>query len=102
MASQYTDAGLSIMAISSEPLDILKGSLAKLSQNESIPFRLAADPELSVFKAYRVFDDFENMPLHGTFLLDADALVRWHDISYEPFLNTKFLLDEARRLLDKQ
>lgn len=99
MASAFTEAGLSIVAISSEPLDILRGSLAKLGQNESIAFRLAADPQLGVFKAYRAFDDFENMPLHGTFLIDADGLIRWHDISYEPFTDPEFVLGEAKRLL---
>ena len=41
------------------------------------------------------------MPLHGTFLIDAEGLVRWHDISYEPFLDAEFLLKEAKRLLGK-
>ena len=102
LASEFAAAGISIVAISSEPLDSLKASLAKLSASEAIPFPLAADPDLSVFKAYRAYDDFENMPLHGTFLIDAEGLVRWHDISYEPFSDAKFLLDEAKRLLDKK
>jgi peroxiredoxin len=101
MASDYAAAGISTVGISSEPLDVLKGSLAKLSPNESIPFPLAADPQFQVFKAYRAFDDFEKMPLHATFLIDADGLVRWQDISFEPFADPKFLLDEARRLLGK-
>ncbi|MEX0677634.1 MAG: peroxiredoxin family protein [Pirellulales bacterium] len=100
--SEYAAAGISIVAISSEPVEILKGSLAKLAASETIPFRLAADPELVVFKTYRAYDDFEKMPLHATFLLDAEGLVRWQDISYEPFTDTKFLLDEARRLLGKE
>ena len=52
-----------------------------------------------MFKAYRGFDDFEEMPLHGTFLIDGQGMVRWHDISYEPFLEVDFLLNEAKRLL---
>ena len=39
------------------------------------------------------------MPLHGTFLIDGRGLVRWQDISYQPFTDTKFLLAECRRLL---
>ena len=46
-----------------------------------------------------MFDDFENQPLHGTFLIDRDGLVRWQDISYEPFSEVDFLLKEAKRLL---
>jgi len=71
LASQYAADGISLVAISSEPLDSLSGSLAALSAKEAIPFPLAADPQLSAFKAYRAFDDFENMPLHATFLIDA-------------------------------
>ena len=39
------------------------------------------------------------MPLHGTFLIDGQGLVRWQDISFEPFTDTKFLLAESTRLL---
>ena len=35
------------------------------------------------------------MPLHGAFLIDAAGLVRWHDIGYEPFMDPKFVLEEA-------
>ena len=76
--------------------------MAKLAPSEAIPFPLAADADLSVFKAYRAYDDFENLALHGTFLIDGEGLVRWHDISSEPFSNTKFLLDEAKRLLGQR
>jgi len=37
--------------------------------------------------------------LHGTFLIDAAGLIRWQDISFDPFMNTDFLLKEAKRLL---
>ena len=32
--------------------------------------------------------------------IDAKGRVRWQDISYEPFNEPEFLLEEARRLLD--
>ncbi len=102
MTSEYAAAGISIVAISSESLDSLKASLAKLSAPEAIPFALAADADQGVFKTYRAYDDFENMPLHGMFLIDAEGLLRWRDVSYEPFSDAKFLLDEARRLLGKK
>jgi peroxiredoxin len=95
----FQSAGISLVAISSEPLDTLQGSLAKLSPSEPVPFTLAADPQLEVFKAYRAHDDFENAPLHGIFLIDANGLIRWHDIGYEPFTDAKFLLEESKRLL---
>ena len=39
------------------------------------------------------------MALHGTFLIDEQGLVRWQDISYEPFMDHEFVLTEAQRLL---
>jgi alkyl hydroperoxide reductase subunit AhpC len=58
------------------------------------------DPKLEIFKEYRVHDDFEEQPLHGTFIIDANGFVRWQDISYQPFMDINFLLTEAARLLD--
>jgi hypothetical protein len=39
------------------------------------------------------------MPLHGAYLIDAAGYVRWQNISYQPFSDAKWLLEEARRLL---
>jgi alkyl hydroperoxide reductase subunit AhpC len=67
------------------------------------PFPLLADPTLKIFKEYRCYDDFERMPIHGTFLIDADkagrSRIRWQEISYEPFMDAPFLLKECKRLL---
>jgi peroxiredoxin len=101
LAGKYTEAGISIVAISSEPTDTLTASLAKLSPQTPLPFPLAADPELAVFRDYRAYDDFEKSPLHGTYLIDGEGLVRWHDIGYEPFTDAEFLLGEAKRLLGR-
>ena len=99
LTDDFADAGISLAAISTEPLESLKASLTTLSPDEVIRFPLAADPELGVFRAYRAFDDFESMPLHATVLVDAHGLVRWQNISAEPFMDASFLLDEAKRLL---
>lgn len=100
-SAKFAAAGISMAAISTEPLDVLQGSLEKLSPKESVPFPLAADPEMSVFKSYRAYDDFEKTPLHGVFLIDGTGLIRWQDISHEPFTDAQFLLEEAQRLLGK-
>ena len=99
----YADAGISLIGISSESIDLLKAGLAKRAEagETPLPIPLLSNEDLSIFKQYRCFDDFENLSLHGTFLIDADGLVRWQDISYEPFTDAKFLLGEANRLLGK-
>jgi peroxiredoxin len=101
MVGDFSREGISIVAISSEPMDSLKHSLTTLKGNETINFPLVSDADQKVFRAYRAYDDFENMPLHGAFLIDAAGLVRWHDIGYEPFMDAKFVLEESRRLLHR-
>ncbi len=64
-----------------------------------LPLPLASDPSLETFKAYRCFDDFEQKPLHGTFVVDADGRIRWQDISFDPFMDPNFVLTEAQRLV---
>ena len=112
----FAKAGISLVGISTDETSSLKNSLnrfqAKLELKDGLeelmtstnarhgfPFPLVSDANLKVFKAYKAFDDFENQPLHGTFLIDGKGLVRWQDISYEPFKNLDFLLEESKRLL---
>ena len=99
-AEEFKQVGIELVAISSDDLPGLKISIANYDKGElSIP--LLANPELDVFRAYRAYDDFEKQPLHGTFLIDADGMVRWQDISYEPFMDADFLLQESQRLLSQ-
>ncbi len=94
----FLDAGIEMVALSTDDQDGLKKSLDSYG-DVPLPIRLLANPELDVFKQFRAFDEFENQPLHGTFLLDAEGRVRWQDISYEPFMDVEFLLQESQRLL---
>jgi peroxiredoxin len=98
MTEQFAEAGISLVAISSDGPDGLRISLENYHEGE-FPFPLLADPELAVFRDHRAYDDFEQTPLHGTFLIDAEGQIRWHDLSYEPFMDGEFVLNEARRLL---
>ena len=98
---EYKDAGIDMIAVSTDDLAGLKISIANYEGGE-LPIRLLANAELDVFQAYRCYDDFEKQPLHGTFLIDGEGLIRWQDISYEPFNDPDFLLKEAKRLLAKE
>ena len=93
--------GISLVAISTESREALEIALKNYNKDQSFAFPLVADPEYRVFKNYRAFDDFENQPLHGTYLIDGEGRVRWHDISYEPFMEPDFVLEEAARLLNQ-
>lgn len=96
---EFDRAGISLVAISTDSVEGLRKTLSQSASGNGFPFPIVSDESLATFKGYRAFDDFEQMPLHGTFLIDGNGLVRWQDISYEPFGNTEFLLAEAQRLL---
>ena len=100
-AEAYRKAGIELLAISSDSQQDLIKSIEKYSDDGGFPFPLAADPKLDIFKSYRCFDDFENSTLHGTFLIDGEGLIRWQDISYDPFMDAEFLLKESQRLLNQ-
>ncbi|MAR11915.1 MAG: alkyl hydroperoxide reductase [Blastopirellula sp.] len=102
MYEAYQKAGIDMVAIGTDDLETLQLSIEGLADSEpkkEIQFPLLSDASLDSFKAYRAYDDFEEQPLHGTFLIDANGQVRWQDISYEPFMDAKFLLKESQRLL---
>ena len=97
-APEFAKQGISLVGISTDGREGLEKSL-KAYGDQPFPFQLLCNPELDAFKLNRAFDDFENRPLHATILIDAQGLVRWQDISHEPFKDIEFLLLESKRLL---
>src|SRR4030095_13263421 len=95
----FSEAGIEVVAVSTETPDGLKNTLEKSKDGNGYPFQVVSDHGFEAFKTFRSFDDFENIPLHGTFLIDANGLVRWQNISYQPFKDVKWLLGESKRLL---
>lgn len=97
---RFADAGLPVVAIGTDSADGLRETFLDVDgERNPFPFPLLSDDTFAAFKAFRAFDDFENAPLHGTFLVDRNGLVRWQHISYEPFMLPEFLLEESQRLL---
>src|SRR5207244_978151 len=82
-------------------LAALDGVAARFRAAGIEPVVIAWDPaQREVFRAYRAFDDFEDQPLHGTYLVSADGRILWEDIASDPFMDFGgFLLEESKRLL---
>ena len=99
LAKEFENAGISLIAIGVDPKQALKLTQEQCKVGASFPFPVVSDRDMKIFKAYGAYDDFEKMPLHGAFLIDGKGLVRWQDISFQPFKQTAFLLSEAKRLL---
>jgi peroxiredoxin len=106
-SGQFSAAGLTVIAVSTDDQAAVKQSLEDYSgtgrsvdrTTTKFPFLMLADLKSDAFRSYRAYDDFEQISLHGTFLIDAQGLVRWHDVSFEPFMDAGFVLSEAKRLL---
>lgn len=96
-AQRFEQLGIEIIAISTETVAELNKGIE--NYGKPFPFTILADPGHDVFKSYRCWDDFEDQPLHGTFLIDAGGAVRWQDIGYEPFDDIDFLIAETKRLM---
>lgn len=96
--AEFQKRNLPVVALSPEPLALV-GKAHKFAKTKGgFPFPLlAADKE--TFRAYRAWDDFEDVSLHAMAVVDAQGKLRWLDVSYEPFMDVKFVAQEAERLL---
>lgn len=100
VAKRFDEAGIDLIAISTDHAEGLKKTLAgEDGKTSPFPFPLYSDSGLTAFKAFRAYDDFEEMPLHGTYLIDGGGRIRWLEISYQPFMKPDWLLEECKRLL---
>jgi peroxiredoxin len=63
-----------------------------------LPATLLSDINHEIAHRYLAWDDFEDLPLHATFLIDRDGKVRWHHISADPFTDFTFLKEELARV----
>jgi peroxiredoxin len=101
-AADFDKAGIQLVAVTIEPTPVAKNIRAKLNlkPDAPLPFPILSDSSKAAFKAVRAHDDFENELLHATLLIDTSGRQRWQDVSWQPFSDTKFILAEAKRLLE--
>jgi mycoredoxin-dependent peroxiredoxin len=77
--STYTDAGVKVLALSTDPVFSLKAFKAQ----EGLDFPLLSDfwPHGEVAKAYGVFNDKAGMAVRGTFLVDAEGRIAFAEVN---------------------
>ena len=75
----YTDAGVRVLAVSTDPVFSLKAFKAQ----EGFDFPLLSDfwPHGTTAQAYGVFNDKAGMALRGTFLVDADGRIAFAEVN---------------------
>ena len=77
--STYTDAGVTVLAVSTDPVFSLKAFKAQ----EGFDFPLLSDfwPHGTVAQAYGVFNEKAGMALRGTFLIDAEGTIAFAEVN---------------------
>jgi mycoredoxin-dependent peroxiredoxin len=74
-APDFRSAAVRLLAVSCDAMF----SLRAYAEQERLEFDLVADhwPHGAIARAYGVFDETAGCALRGSFLLDADGVVRW-------------------------
>jgi peroxiredoxin len=77
--SAYTDAGVRVFAISTDPVYSLKA----FREKEGFDFPLLSDfwPHGAVAQAYGVFNEKSGMAVRGTFLVDAEGAIAFSEVN---------------------
>jgi peroxiredoxin len=89
-------AGLNteVLAISSDTPQENAESL----KSGNIPFQLLTDVKFENARRYKSYDDFEEMALHSTILIDSRGRVHWARTGGDPFMDFDFLTKEIQRM----
>jgi peroxiredoxin len=95
----FERAEITVVAISTDSVEGLVDTFKVTGAADAIPFQLLSDHAHSAFRAYGAFDSLKQKPLHGSFLVDAHGDILWQNVSREPFMATRLLLNEAIRVL---
>jgi peroxiredoxin len=83
-----------VLAISSDTPE----ENAAVNKNGEIPFHLLSDVKLENARSYKSYDDFEEIALHSTILIDKRGRVHWAQTGGDPFRDLNFLMKEIGRL----
>lgn len=94
---KFKAAGDDIVAVSTDDLEKSR-ELKNNADGVKFPMPILSNPDLSIFKTHHAFDDFEDVPLHGLFIIDANGMVRFQRISPDPFLDVDFVKAESARV----
>ena len=83
-----------VLGVSSVSPEKNKGS-EKLGK---LPMRLLSDRNHENARRFASYDDFEEMELHSTILIDARGRVHWKRTGGKPFADVEFLLQSVKRM----
>jgi len=77
---------------------VLAVSSAPPEKNGDLPIRLLSDPDRSNARRFHSYDDFEDIELHSTILIDKKGRVYWARFGGDPFGDMAFLVKQVERM----
>jgi len=93
-SSEFDDQNTVVLAVCSESPEKLKASKALDQAN----IKFLSDKAHENARRFSSYDDFEDMELHSTILIDKAGRVRWKRTGGDPFTNLDFLMKELKRI----
>jgi peroxiredoxin len=72
--------------------------IASSEKMAALPLRLLSDTDHANAKRFHSYDEFEDMELHATILIDGCGKVRWARTGGDPFMELDFLVSEIKRV----
>ncbi|MCI0387996.1 MAG: redoxin domain-containing protein [Acidobacteria bacterium] len=96
-AEELKNLGVEVLAASSNTPEENAGAVVK-----DMKARLLSDGSFENARRFKSYDDFEDIPLHSTILIDKLGRVHWARHGGAPFTDFDFLLKEIKRLNELQ
>lgn len=96
-ASDYERLDAEIIAVSQDRPE----ANAKSQDVSPLKMKIASDDNYAVARRFKSYDDFEEMGIHSTILIDKQGRVYWAKHGGSPFDDFKFLSDQLRRMNEK-
>ncbi len=92
-ANDFASLETKIIAISKDDISKLK-----LNSSPELGITLLSDPEFKNARNFHSYDEFEEIELHSTVLIDASGRIHWSRHGGDPFMDFEFLKHEVKRL----
>jgi peroxiredoxin len=99
--AQLNDLGKRAAELKALDVEVLAASSNTPEQNAMVKdakARLLSDASFENARRFKSYDDFEEMPLHSTLLIDKQGRVHWARQGGAPFTDFEILLKEIKRL----
>ena len=94
-AAEFAAVDTTIAAVSTDSAASIK---AYNAGSPDSAMRILSDPHGEAARQCKAHDDFENLDLHATLLIDRQGRIWWYRAGTEPFEDLKFLKQEIARM----